>query len=52
MIQSLSIKNFKANKEVKIPCKKLNIFKGEPNSGKSNNPTGTRGGLAIHRGAS
>jgi len=36
MIQELTIKNFKSIKKLKIDCKKLNIFIGEPNSGKSN----------------
>jgi AAA15 family ATPase/GTPase len=36
MIQNLTIKNFKSIKELEIPCKKLNVFIGEPNSGKSN----------------
>ena len=36
MIKELTIKNFKSLKELHIPCKKLNIFIGEPNSGKSN----------------
>jgi len=36
MIQQLSIKNFKSIKGLKFPCKKLNVFIGEPNSGKSN----------------
>lgn len=37
MIKSLSISNFKSIKELKnIDCKKVNIFLGEPNTGKSN----------------
>jgi hypothetical protein len=36
MIQQLSIKNFKSIKDLTISCKKLNVFIGEPNSGKSN----------------
>ncbi|MDD5571958.1 MAG: AAA family ATPase [Bacteroidales bacterium] len=36
MIQQLSIKNFKSIKDLNMPCKKLNVFIGEPNSGKSN----------------
>jgi AAA15 family ATPase/GTPase len=36
MIQQLSIKNFKSIKDLSINCKKLNVFIGEPNSGKSN----------------
>jgi len=36
MIEQLSIKNFKSIKDLKIHSKKLNVFIGEPNSGKSN----------------
>ena len=36
MIKKLTIKNFKSIKDLTIPCKKLNVFIGEPNSGKSN----------------
>jgi AAA15 family ATPase/GTPase len=36
MIQQLSIRNFKSIKDLAMPCKKLNVFIGEPNSGKSN----------------
>jgi len=36
MISKLIIRNFKSILELKITCKKLNIFIGEPNSGKSN----------------
>jgi len=36
MIQHLEIKNFKSIKDLSFPCKKLNVFIGEPNSGKSN----------------
>jgi AAA15 family ATPase/GTPase len=36
MIKNLSIKNFKSLKKFEIPCKKVNVFIGEPNSGKSN----------------
>jgi len=36
MIQQLSIKNFKSIKDLELPCKKLNVIIGEPNSGKSN----------------
>jgi AAA15 family ATPase/GTPase len=36
MIQQLEIRNFKSIKHLKLPCKKLNVFIGEPNSGKSN----------------
>jgi AAA15 family ATPase/GTPase len=36
MIKELTIKNFKSIRELKIPCNKLNVFIGSPNSGKSN----------------
>jgi AAA15 family ATPase/GTPase len=36
MIEQLSIKNFKSVKDLTISCKKLNVFIGEPNGGKSN----------------
>ncbi|MCK4920706.1 MAG: AAA family ATPase [Bacteroidales bacterium] len=36
MINQLIIRNFKSVKDLDMPCKKLNIFIGEPNSGKSN----------------
>ena len=36
MIPSLEIKNFKSIKSLKLGCKRLNIFIGEPNTGKSN----------------
>jgi AAA15 family ATPase/GTPase len=36
MIKKLRIKNFKSIKDLEISCKKLNVFIGEPNSGKSN----------------
>jgi AAA15 family ATPase/GTPase len=36
MIKQLNIKNFKSIKDLNLPCKKLNVFIGEPNSGKSN----------------
>ena len=36
MVQNLTIKNFKSIKDLNISCKKLNVFIGEPNSGKSN----------------
>jgi AAA15 family ATPase/GTPase len=36
MIQKLVIKNYKSVKHLDISCKKLNVFIGEPNSGKSN----------------
>jgi AAA15 family ATPase/GTPase len=36
VIKNITIKNFKSIKHLDIPCKKLNVFIGEPNSGKSN----------------
>jgi AAA15 family ATPase/GTPase len=36
MIQSLHIENYKSIHRLTLPCKKLNVFIGEPNSGKSN----------------
>lgn len=36
MIKKLQINNFKSVKKLEIECKKLNVFIGEPNSGKSN----------------
>ena len=36
MIERLSIKNFKSIKDLEIECKKINLFIGEPNTGKSN----------------
>ena len=36
MIKRLSIKNFKSIKDLEIECKKINLFIGEPNTGKSN----------------
>lgn len=36
MVEQLSIKNFKSIKDLTLSCKKLNVFIGEPNSGKSN----------------
>ena len=36
MIKKLSVKNFKSIKEMEIDCRKINLFIGEPNSGKSN----------------
>lgn len=35
-IQSLKIKNFKSIKDLELPCRKINILIGEPNTGKSN----------------
>ena len=36
MIQELEIHNFKSIKDLTLPCKRFNIFIGEPNTGKSN----------------
>lgn len=36
MITELTIRNFKSIQEVTLECKKINIFIGEPNTGKSN----------------
>jgi len=36
MIEKLSIKNFKSIKHLELDCKKINLFIGEPNTGKSN----------------
>lgn len=36
MIKFLEINNFKSIKYLKLPCKKINIFIGKPNTGKSN----------------
>jgi len=36
MITKLWIKNFKLIKELSLDCKRINVFIGEPNSGKSN----------------
>jgi hypothetical protein len=36
MIRTLEIKNFKSIKHLKLDCKRINIFIGEPNTGKSN----------------
>lgn len=36
MINNLEIKNFKSIKEANISCKRLNVFIGKPNVGKSN----------------
>jgi len=35
-ITSLEIKNFKSLKDIKMDCKRINVFIGEPNVGKSN----------------
>lgn len=36
MIKTLKIENFKSIKRLKLDCKKINLFIGEPNTGKSN----------------
>ena len=36
MITKLSIANFKSIRQLDIDCKKINLFIGEPNTGKSN----------------
>jgi len=36
MITKLSIANFKSIKQLDLDCKKINVFIGEPNTGKSN----------------
>jgi AAA15 family ATPase/GTPase len=36
MITNLSISNFKSVRELDIECRKINLFIGEPNTGKSN----------------
>jgi len=36
MIRRLEIENFKSIKNLKLDCKRINIFIGEPNTGKSN----------------
>ena len=36
MIQSLAVKNFKSIRELSIDCRRVNVFIGEPNVGKSN----------------
>lgn len=36
MIQNLQISNFKSIKQLELDCKKINVFIGEPNTGKSN----------------
>ncbi len=36
MIKKLSIKNFKSIKELELDCRRVNVFIGEPNTGKSN----------------
>ena len=36
MIKNLEIENFKSIKHLKLDCKPINVFIGEPNTGKSN----------------
>lgn len=36
MIENLKIQNFKSIRDIDISCKKINVFIGEPNTGKSN----------------
>ena len=36
MIGTLEIKQFKSIRHLKLDCKRVNIFIGEPNTGKSN----------------
>ncbi|MCX9012062.1 MAG: AAA family ATPase [Candidatus Methanoperedens sp.] len=36
MIKSLEVKNFKSIKHLKLDCKRVNVFIGKPNTGKSN----------------
>lgn len=36
MIKNLEVKNFKSLKHLKLDCKKVNLFIGKPNTGKSN----------------
>lgn len=36
MLDKLTIRNFKSIKDLTIDCKRINLFIGEPNSGKSN----------------
>lgn len=36
MIKTLTIKNFKSIKSLDLQCKRINLFIGEPNTGKSN----------------
>ena len=36
MIRNLEIENFKSIKHLKLDCRRINLFIGEPNTGKSN----------------
>ena len=41
MIGTLEIKNFKSIRALRLDCKRINVFIGEPNTGKSKR-AGTR----------
>jgi len=36
MIKALDVRNFKSIKDLKLDCRRVNVFIGEPNTGKSN----------------
>lgn len=36
MIGNLGIRNFKSIKDLDLDCRRVNLFIGEPNTGKSN----------------
>jgi AAA15 family ATPase/GTPase len=36
MIHKLSIRNFKSIRELDLDCRRVNVFIGEPNAGKTN----------------
>ncbi|MBK9017016.1 MAG: AAA family ATPase [Saprospiraceae bacterium] len=36
MIKQLKINNFKSIREMELDCKRVNVFIGEPNKGKTN----------------
>ena len=36
IVQNVEIENFKSIKQLEIECRRVNVFIGEPNSGKSN----------------
>lgn len=51
MIQKLSIRNFKSVRELDLSCRRVNVFIGEPNAGKTNilEAMGLRcGGCLLH----
>jgi len=48
MINHVRIKNFKSIKYLELDCKRVNIFIGEPNSGKSNIIEGLVGLISAH----